>query len=133
MILAQSDFSVGDAFLSILWFSLFVIWFILIFFVFADIIRRRDISGWAKAMWTVAIIILPFLGIFLYLIVNGSGMSRRREDEARAADEAARAYIREAAGEVDTSSELSTLADLHESGQLTDEEYEKAKARIFQS
>ncbi len=65
-----------------LWFFLFFVWIWLVISIFADIIRARDMSGWAKAFGTIGIIILPFLGVFLYLIVNGGNMSRRAQDDA---------------------------------------------------
>lgn len=132
MILAESDFGVLEVFWSILWFVLFFMWIWLVITVFADIIRARDLTGWAKAMWTIGILVLPFLGVFLYLIVNGTAMSRRADDDARAADEASRNYIRDVAGTgVSTSDELHKLADLHSSGAISDAEYERAKARAI--
>lgn len=125
-----AEFGTGQVLWSIIWFFLFVLWFWLLITVFADIIRARDLSGWGKALWAIAIIILPLLGVLLYLIVNGNKMQRRAEDDARAAEEAAQAYIREAARPQSTAEELSKLAALHEDGTLDDDEYERAKARI---
>ncbi len=129
MLLAQ-EFGVGQVLWSILWFFLFFMWIWLVITIFADIIRS-DQSGWAKAGWTVLIIFLPFFGVFIYLIVNGGQMSDRAVADAKAQDEAARAYIRDAAGSKSTSEQLSELAELHKAGTLDDEEYAKAKAKVL--
>ncbi len=129
MLLAQ-EFGVGQVLWSILWFFLFFMWIWLVITIFADIIRS-DQSGWAKAGWTVLIIFLPFFGVFIYLIVNGSKMSDRAVADAKAQDDAARAYIRDAAGGKSTSDQLSELAELHKAGTLNDEEYAKAKAKVL--
>lgn len=134
MLLAQSDSDFGavQVFWSILWFFLFVMWISLVLRVFADIMRAHDQSGVAKALWAIAIIALPFLGVFIYLIVNGDNMSRRNQQQARDFDEATRAYVQNA---VDTGpgtgEELGKLADLHSSGALSDDEYERAKANVI--
>ncbi len=124
-----AEFGSGQVLWSMLWFFLFFIWIWLLFTVFGDIVRAKSLSGWGKALWTVGIIFLPYLGVFLYLIVNGSDMSRRDEEAARASEEAVQAYIRDAAGTQSAADELSKLAALHESGALSDAEYAQAKNR----
>ena len=129
-----AEFGTGQVLWSILWFFLFVMWFWLVITVFADIIRARDMSGWAKAFWSIGIIFLPFLGVFMYLIVNGSSMNRRSDEQVQAANEAAQAYIRDAAGTTSSvSDQLEKLATLHGSGALTDTEYEQAKTKLMSS
>ena len=124
-----AEFGTGQVFWSILWFFLFFMWISLVIRVFGDIIRS-SMSGWSKALWTIAIIALPFLGIFLYLIVNGGEMTDRAVEDAQASDAAAQAYIRQAAGtRPSTADELSKLADLHSAGKLSDAEYQQAKAK----
>ena len=129
-----AEFGTGQVLWSILWFFLFVMWFWLVITVFADIIRARDMSGWAKAFWSIGIIFLPFLGVFMYLIVNGSSMNRRSDEQVQAANDAAQAYIRDAAGPTaSVSDQLEKLATLHGSGALTDTEYEQAKTKLMSS
>jgi hypothetical protein len=129
--LFAGEFGTGEALWSILWFFLFFLWIWLVITIFADIIRS-SMSGWGKALWTIGIIVLPYLGVFLYLIVNGGDMNKRSEDDARAYDEAAQAYIRQAAGtSASPADELAKLADLHTAGKLSDTEYEQAKAKVF--
>lgn len=133
MIFAQdsSNFGTGEVLWSIFWFSLFFLWIWLVIRVFADIMRAKNLSGWAKALWTLGILVLPYLGVFLYLIVNGDDMNRRDLDDAQATDDAMRAYIRNAAGSSSPAEELATLASLHEAGRLSDEEYQQAKAKVM--
>ena len=129
MIIA-AEFGTGQVLWSILWFFLFFMWIWLAITIFADIIRSR-MSGWGKALWTIGIIALPFLGVFLYLIVNGGDMDRRADEDAEASEAAAQAYIRHVAGASGGSADqLSKLADLHSAGQLSDAEYDQAKARV---
>ena len=130
--LIAAEFGTGQVLWSILWFFLFFMWIMLVFNVFADIMRARSMSGWAKALWTLAIIFLPFLGVFLYLIVNGDDMNQRANRDAEEANAAVESYIRDVAGSSSTS-ELAKLADLHTAGKLTDSEYEAAKAKIISS
>lgn len=125
-----AEFGTGQVLWSILWFFLFFMWIWLVITIFADIIRARDMSGWAKALWSIGIIFLPFLGVFLYLIVNGGNMNRRAEDDAVEQQKAVDAYIRDAAGTSPTD-ELAKLAEMHGAGQLSDAEYEQAKTKII--
>src|SRR5690349_8909939 len=93
-----SDFGTGQVFLSMLWFFLFFIWIWLLIVVFADIFRSRDMGGFAKAMWVIFVIILPYLGVFVYLIARGHKMSEHAAEAAQAQDAAARDYIRSTVG-----------------------------------
>ena len=130
--LLANGWGVGQMVWSILWISLFFMWIWLVISIFADIIRADDLSGWSKALWSVFIIFLPFLGVFVYLIVNGGKMNDRNARAARDQEEALRAYVRDAAGTGGgTATELSRLAELHSNGTLTDEEYASAKAKVL--
>jgi hypothetical protein len=132
MLLAESGFGTGQVLWSILWFSLFFMWIWLVISIFSDIIRAHDMSGIMKAVWLIAIIVLPYLGAFLYLIVNGGDMNRRNGEAMQAQDDAAQAYIRQAAGSgASTGDELAKLAELHGSGTLDDAEYAAAKAKVL--
>ena len=83
-----------DVFWSILVFFLWVAWLLLLFRIFADIFRRHDIGGWGKAAWSVFVIFLPFLGVLVYLIAEGSNMSRRDTEQAAVAQAEFDTYIR---------------------------------------
>lgn len=128
--LFAAEFGTGQVLWSILWFTLFFLWIWLVITIFADIMTARNMSGWAKAMWAIGIIILPFLGIFMYLIIHGGDMSRRGQEAAEAADQATQEYIRDVAGTSSTADQLAKLASLHEAGSISDDEYRQAKAKI---
>jgi hypothetical protein len=131
-LLLAADWGVGEVLWSILWFFLFFLWIMLIFTIFTDIIRNDDMSGWGKALWSIFIIFVPFLGVFIYLIVNGGKMGQRQVAAAKQQEAAMQDYIRTTAssggGDAD---QLAKLADLHSSGKLDDAEYAAAKAKIL--
>src|ERR1700689_249124 len=130
-----SSYPVLDAFLTMLYFFLFIIWIWLLITVFMDVFRSHDMSGWAKALWVIIIIILPFLGVFVYLIARGGKMHERAAEQAAQQQKAFDQYVRQAAGAQgdDTASQLSKLADLKSSGVLTDAEFEAQKSKILAS
>ncbi len=126
-----AEFGTGQVFWSILWFFLFFVWIMLIFMIFGDIIRSDDMGGGAKAIWAIFIIFVPFLGIFIYLIVRGGSMGERQMKAAKAQQAAMDDYIRTTAGSGSSAAdELAKLADLHSQGKLDDAEYAAAKAKI---
>jgi hypothetical protein len=120
-----------EAFLSMLWFFLFILWIWLVIVVFGDIFRSDDLSGWGKVGWTVLIILLPYLGVFVYLIARGRRMGEHAANDAQRRDEAMRRYVRDAAGTPSTAEEISRLADLQRSGQISEQEFKLAKAKIL--
>jgi hypothetical protein len=130
-----SSYPVLDAFLTMLYFFLFIIWIWLLIMVFMDIFRSHDMGGLAKALWVIFIIILPFLGVFVYLIARGGKMHERAAEQAAAQQKAFDQYVRQAAGTsgADTASQLSKLSDLKTQGVLTDAEFEAQKAKILAS
>ncbi len=124
-----------DVFLSIVYFFLWVLWFMLLFWILLDIFRSDDLSGWAKAGWLVLVIILPLIGVLAYLIARGHTMQERQAREAKARDEEFRAYVREAAGAdgQSQSDELAKLASLRQRGVINEQEFEQAKAKVLSS
>jgi len=133
-----SDFGSGQVFLSMLWFFLFFIWIWLLIVVFSDLFRSHDIGGWAKAAWVIGIIILPYLGVLIYLIARGHKMAEHAQEAAAAQDAAAKAYIQSAVGQGGgggggggTADQLSQLADLKAKGVLDDAQFEAAKAKVL--
>lgn len=130
-----SSYPILDAFLTMLYFFLFIIWIWLLITVFIDIFRSRDMGGGAKALWVIFVIILPFLGVFVYLIARGGKMHERAAAEAAQQQKAFDAYVRQAAGSegADTASQLSKLADLKSQGVITDAEFEAQKAKVLAS
>ena len=104
------------------------IWLLIV--VFSDIFRSRDLSGWAKALWAIFIIFMPYLGVFVYLIARGSKMHERSIKAGQAQDAAIRRYVQSASGG-STAEEIDRLAQLREQGAITDAEFEQAKAKTL--
>jgi len=127
-----AEWHVGQVFWSMLWFFLFFIWIWLLITVFADIFRSHDMGGFAKAMWVIFVIVVPYLGVFVYLIARGHKMAEHAREAATAQDTAARAYIQQAAGTGPSAAEeIQRLADLKQNGTLSEAEFEQAKARAL--
>ena len=131
MLLAD-DFGSGQVFLSFLWFFLFFIWIWLLIIVFGDIFRSPDLSGWGKALWTIFIILLPYLGVFVYLIARGKKMGEHAAQQAAAQEAQMRQYVQSVAttggGSAD---EIAKLADLRDKGVISEEEFQAAKAKAL--
>jgi hypothetical protein len=129
-----AEFGTGQVFWSFLWFFLFFIWIWLLIVVFGDIFRSQDLGGWAKAIWCIFIILVPYLGVFVYLIARGGKMHEHAMAAAQAQDQAMRQYVRDAAGTGgSTADELARLADLREKGVISDAEFEQLKAKALSS
>jgi hypothetical protein len=120
-----------DFFWLMIYFFFLFIWIWLLIGIFGDIFRNKDLSGWSKAIWVVFVIFLPLIGILTYLIVHGSGMSERQMAQAAAVQEAQRAYIQQAAGGGSAADEIAKLNDLKNSGAITQEEFDAAKAKAL--
>ena len=134
MLLASYQYPILDIFLTMLWFFLFIVWIWLLIMVFVDIFRSHDIGGWVKALWVIFIIILPFLGVLVYLIARGGKMQERAAKQAAEQQKAFDQYVKQAAGSGGSSADqLSKLADLKSQGVITDAEFEAQKAKILAS
>lgn len=125
-------YPLADLFGTMLGFFLLIIWFWLLIIVFSDIFRSHDMNGWAKTLWVIFVIILPFLGIFVYLIARGGKMQERAAAQAAQQQKAFDSYVKETAGTGTSSTEqLAQLADLKQKGVITDAEFESQKAKIL--
>ncbi len=130
--LVATDWGSGQVFWSMLWFFMFFIWLWLLIIVFSDIFRSHDLSGWGKALWSIFIIVLPYLGVFVYLIARGHKMSEHAAQAAQQQDAAFRQYVQQAAGSsTSTADELAKLADLKAKGVIDDAEYNRLKAKAL--
>jgi predicted membrane channel-forming protein YqfA (hemolysin III family) len=116
--LLASNWGNGQVLLAMLEFFVFVIWIWLLIVVFSDIFRSHDLSGVAKTLWTIFVIVIPYLGVFIYLVAN-------------AQEEARQTYIQQAAGTGSPGEELTRLADLKDKGVIDDAEFEKLKAKAI--
>ncbi len=123
-----------DAFLTMLWIVGFFIWIWLAIMVFSDIFRSRDMSGWVKAIWVIAIIIFPLFGVLIYLIARGGKMHEHQVRAAQQQETAFREYVQQAAGTGGSSADqLTKLATLRDQGVLSEEEFQREKARMLSS
>src|SRR5262245_31446261 len=125
------DWSVWDVFLSMLFFFILFLLIMLVVNVFMDLIRDKTTSGGMKALWTIFIIFMPFLGVFVYLIARGGSMADRQMKQVADQEQQFRAYVQDAAASNSPAEELATLADLHDRGKISDEEYASLKAKAL--
>jgi predicted PurR-regulated permease PerM len=125
------DYPLLGFFWSVLIIFLWVAWIFLLFRVFADIFRNHEMGGFAKAVWCIFVIIVPFLGVLIYLIAHGGDMAKRDIQDAKAQQEAFNQYVRETAGTTSSADELQKLAALKEQGVLTEAEFAAQKAKLL--
>ena len=127
------EFGTGSVFWSMLWFFCFFIWIWLLIMVFSDIFRSHEMSGWAKALWIVFVIVLPYLGVLVYLIARGKEMTQHRIEDAQRIDAAQRQYIQNVAGSGGASpaDEIARLADLKDKGVIDEAEFQAGKAKAL--
>lgn len=122
-----------DLFFTMLVFFLFVAWIWLLISVYADVFRSDDLGGLGKAFWVLFVLLLPYLGVFVYLIARGGSMQERSVAEAQRAQRATESWIREVAGGSNTADELTKLGQLRDQGLLSAEEFETQKAKALAS
>ena len=125
-----SSYPLLDLFWTILFFFVFFLWIFLLIQVIIDIFRSHDMGGLAKALWVLFIIILPFLGVLVYLIARGGKMHEHQLQAAKQQQQAFNSYVKEAAG-TNSADELAKLADLKDKGVITNEEFEAQKAKLL--
>ena len=133
MPLASSSYSYPllGVFWTILEIFLWVIWFWILIWVFIDIFRSHDLSGWAKALWFLFVLFIPLIGVLVYLIARGGKMQEHAAQQAQRDDQQLRAYVMDAAGPQSTADQLTKLADLRDRGVISAEEFEREKAKIL--
>ena len=125
------DYPLLGVFWSMLVFFLWVVWILALFHVFGDIFRSRDLGGIAKAGWLIFVVVLPFLGVFVYLVARGDKMAEHAAERAEAQQAAMQNYVRQAAGTAGPADQLTQLAALRDSGAITAAEFETGKAKIL--
>jgi len=124
-------YTFGQAMWTMFVFFCWVLFFWLLFVVFGDLFRRRDIGGWGKAAWTVFVIVLPFLGILVYLIAEGRGMGERSARQAQEAQAQLDTYVRSAAGSGGAADQIAKAKELLDSGAISQAEYDTIKAKAL--
>jgi len=131
LLAAETNYPLLQVFLSMLYFFLFVIWIFIAITVVFDIFRSRDLSGWGKALWFLFVLVVPYLGVFIYLVVRGGKMHERQANAAAAQQAAFDDYVRQTAGTGDVASQLTQLADLRDRGVISADEFESQKAKLL--
>ena len=134
MVLADSSsYPLLNLFWSMFIFFLWVIWIWILIMVFIDIFRSHDLSGGMKAVWFLFVLIIPLVGVLVYLIARGGKMHEHAAAQAKQQDQEFRAYVQEAAGSQTPADQLSKLADLRDRGVISAEEFEREKAKVLQT
>jgi len=132
MLLASSySYPLLGAFWTILEVFLWVLWIWVLIYVFIDIFRSHDLSGWAKALWFVFVLFIPLIGVLVYLIARGGKMQERAQQDARQQEQDFRSYVQDAASGASPADQLAKLADLRDRGVITAEEFEREKAKVL--
>jgi Short C-terminal domain/Phospholipase_D-nuclease N-terminal len=128
-------FAADYPFLDVLWtmvvFFAWVIWLWLLITVFSDLFRRHDLSGWGKAGWTALVIVLPYLGVFIYLIAQGRHMAERNTAAVEARSAAFEDYVRGVAADGGPSDQIAKAKDLLDRGAITQEEFDRIKLKAL--
>ncbi|MGW1616991.1 SHOCT domain-containing protein [Streptomyces sp. NPDC002285] len=128
------DYPVLGAFWTIMWIFLWIMWIFLLFRVIVDIFRDDSLSGWAKTGWLVFTIVLPFLGVFVYVVARGQGMGKREQDHVKAQMDETDRYIREtvgATGPASQADQLEKLSQVRARGDISEEEFRQAKEKVL--
>jgi hypothetical protein len=127
----MEDFSFWDLFISIFWFTLLLAWITLLIHILGDLFRDNELSGGVKALWTLFVVLLPWLGTLCYLIVRGGSMNERYRQARQEREAEMRAYVQDAAGGSNVSSQLKELAEMRDRGTISLTEYEQAKIKVL--
>jgi hypothetical protein len=125
-----ADYPFMDVLWSMIIFFFWVIWIWIVITVLIDVFRRRDIGGWAKAAWVIFVVILPWLGVLIYLIVEHDGMRQRSTRQAQAQRQVFDEYVRDTAGG-GSAAEIAKAKELLDAGTITQEEFEALKAKAL--
>jgi hypothetical protein len=125
------DYPLLDVVLSMLWFFLFFMWIWIAVMVVVDIFRSKDLGGFSKALWFIFVVLVPYLGVFIYLIARGGKMHERQIADATAQQQAFDQRVQQAAGAGDVASQLEKLAGLRDQGVISPEEFEAQKAKLL--
>jgi len=132
-VVADSSYPLLNLFWTMFEFFLWIIWIWILIWIFIDIFRSRDLSGWAKALWFLFVLFIPLIGVLVYLIVRGSSMHERAAQDAQQQDKEFRQYVQQAAAgaPASTADQLAKLADLRDRGAISPEEYERKKTELL--
>jgi hypothetical protein len=134
-VLADSSYPLLNVFWTMFEFFLWIIWIWILIWIFIDIFRSHDLSGWGKAGWFLFVLFIPLIGVLVYLIARGSSMQERAQQDARQQDQEFRQYVQQAAASTpaNTADQLAKLADLRDRGVISAEEFDREKAKVLGS
>jgi len=122
-----------EVFWTMLIFFFFIVWLWILFTVFADVFRRHDLSGWGKAAWCIFVIVLPYLGVFVYLIAEHQGMTERTAQQQQAAASQMEQYVQSAAGQSDATEQITKAKQLLDQHTITQAEFDQIKQKALAS
>ena len=130
---SSSSYPLLNIFWSMFIFFLWVIWIWILIWIFIDIFRSNDLSGWAKALWFLFVLFIPLIGVLVYLIARGGSMHERAAQQAQQEDAEFRSYVQQAAASspASTADQLAKLADLRDRGVISAEDFEREKAKVL--
>jgi Short C-terminal domain/Phospholipase_D-nuclease N-terminal len=126
-----ADVSFGDIFWSILWFFFLVIWIMLLFQIFGDLFRDHSLSGGAKTLWVLFLVFVPFLAVFVYLIVRGPSMAERAAGQRQRAQQEFDGYVRDVAGGATPTEQIAKAKELLDAGAIDQSEFDRLKAKAL--
>ncbi|MER6250145.1 MULTISPECIES: SHOCT domain-containing protein [Streptomyces] len=127
----MDDYPLLNIFWTMLYLFLWIMWFFLLFKIITDIFRDHSLGGWGKAGWLIFVLLLPFLGVFVYLIARGRSMGERDLKQVQENEAAFRDYVQKTAGSGGSADELHKLSALKDKGDITQEEFDRAKAKLL--
>jgi hypothetical protein len=130
-VLVAADYPFLDVFWTMILLFFWIAWIWVLIVVISDVFRRDDASGWTKALWVIFVIALPFLGVLVYLIANGQGMTERRVRDARAAQSDFDSYVRDVAGSGGAAAEIEKAKQLLDTGAISQAEFDQIKAKAL--
>ena len=130
---SSSSYPLLNIFWSMFIFFLWVIWIWILIWIFIDIFRSNDLSGWAKALWFLFVLFIPLIGVLVYVIARGGSMHERAAQQAQQEDAEFRSYVQQAAASspASTADQLAKLADLRDRGVISAEDFEREKAKVL--
>ena len=129
--LFAADYPFMNVFWTMILFFFWVAWIWVLIMVFSDLFRRHEVSGWVKALWIIVVIFMPFLGVLVYVLVNGHGMTERNVKQAQDQKAQFDAYVQTAAGKSSTAGEIEKAKALLDSGAITQAEFDALKAKVL--
>ena len=133
MSFASSSYPLLNIFWSMFIFFLWILWIWILIWIIIDIFRSHDLGGFAKALWFLFILFIPLIGVLVYLIARGGKMHEHAVQQAQQQDQEFRAYVQDAAGSQSSADQLAKLADLHDRGVISAEEFAREKAKVLGS